>query len=90
VIIDCSPVAFKDSAGYHATLDATRYAKERGRALVVRNPSPQCARTLNLCDGTGELTIEMRSVQQRAESASRAIAGGDDRDRRTTEQGDPR
>ncbi len=58
VSVDCSGVTSMDPAGYHALVDATRYAVRRGRTLVIRNLSPPCARLLRLYDWDHELCIE--------------------------------
>jgi len=58
VIVDCSGVTFMDSAGFHALVDATRYATRRGHTLVVRNLSPSCSRLIRLYDWDRELCVE--------------------------------
>ena len=58
VSVDCSDVTFMDSAGYHALVNATRYAARRRHTLVIRNLSPACARLLEICDWEGELRVD--------------------------------
>jgi anti-anti-sigma factor len=66
VSVDCSRVTFMDSAGYHALVDATNYAVRRGHTLVIRDPSPSCARLLRLCDMNRELRIDALIAAQAA------------------------
>lgn len=63
VVVDCSDVTFLDSAGYHALVDATQYAVERGQTLMICNMSASCALVLRLCDGDGQLHMD-RSGRQ--------------------------
>ena len=57
VHVDLAAVTFIDSAGYHALVEATEYARRRGHVLVIRNLSPPCARVLRVCDDAHELHI---------------------------------
>jgi anti-anti-sigma regulatory factor len=47
-----------DSAGYHALIDGNEYAIRRGRTLLLRNLTGQCAKLIGLCDREHELHIE--------------------------------
>ena len=58
VHVDLAAVTFMDSAGYHALVTATECASQRGRAVVFRNMSAQCAKVMRLCDQDNELHIE--------------------------------
>ena len=58
VSVDCSGVTFMDPAGYHALVDATRYAARLGHTLAIRRPSPSCARLLRLYGWDRELRVE--------------------------------
>ena len=58
VFIDCSAISFMDSSAFHALVRAHRYAIDQDRRLVVGNLTPNCARTLRLCDWNNELTID--------------------------------
>jgi anti-anti-sigma factor len=58
VSVDCSDVTFMDSAGYHALVNATRYAARRGHTLMIRNLSAACARLVEICDWEGELRVD--------------------------------
>ena len=58
VSVDCSGVTFMGSAGYHALVDATKYAVRRGHTLVIRSMSPSCTRLIRLCDWDRELRVE--------------------------------
>jgi anti-anti-sigma factor len=58
VVVDCLTVTFMDSSAYHAMIDVTRYARERGHPLVVRNVSRLPAWVLSFCDWDDELTVE--------------------------------
>ncbi len=58
VSVDCSTVTFMNSAGYHALVDATRYAARHGHALVIRDPSSSCAMLIRLCDKERELRVQ--------------------------------
>jgi anti-anti-sigma factor len=58
VSVDCSGVTFMDPAGYHALVDATRYAARRGRTLVICNMSPSCTTLIRLYAWDGEPRVE--------------------------------
>ena len=58
VSVDCSGVTFMDPAGYHALVDATRYAARRGHTLVIRNMSPSCTRLIRLYAWDRALRVE--------------------------------
>jgi anti-anti-sigma factor len=57
VSVDCANVTFMDSAGYHALIDATKYAARRGHTLVIRDPSSSCEMLIRLCDLHRELRV---------------------------------
>ena len=58
VSVDCSGVTFMDTAGYHALVDATRYAVRHGHILVIRNMSPSCTRLIRLYAWDRQLHFE--------------------------------
>jgi anti-anti-sigma factor len=72
VSVDCSGVTFMDSAGFHVLVTATEYAARRGHTLVIRNASPWCARTIQLCDYDGELRVEIATQRRRASAGDSA------------------
>ena len=64
VSVDCSGVTFMGSAGFRALAGATEYAARRGHTLVIRNPSPSCARLIRVCDRDGELRVDLLSAER--------------------------
>jgi anti-anti-sigma factor len=58
VSVDCSGVTFMDPAGYHALVDATRYAARHGHTLVIRNMPPSCTRLIRQYAWDRELRVE--------------------------------
>jgi anti-anti-sigma factor len=66
ISVDCSGVTFMDSAGFHVLVTATEYAAHRGHTLVIRNASPWCAWTIQLCDYDRELRVEIPTKRRRA------------------------
>lgn len=60
VFIDCSAVTFMDSAAFHALVDASTYAANRGHHVVIRGLPWHAARMLRMCDFYDELAIEAR------------------------------
>jgi anti-anti-sigma factor len=63
VSVDCSGLAFIDSAGYRVLVDATNYAVRRGHTLVVRDPSPSCALLIRLCDMDHEIHVDALTAE---------------------------
>jgi len=76
VTVDCAGVTFMDPAGYHALVDAARYAARRGRTLVIRNMSSPCARLIGLYGWDRELRVEYS--RQRTENIRREVRLVDD------------
>jgi anti-anti-sigma factor len=58
VSVDCSGMAFMDSSGFHALVDATAYAGRRGHTLVIRNLSSSSGRLIRFCDWDHKLRVE--------------------------------
>jgi anti-anti-sigma factor len=58
VFVDCTHVTFMDSAGFHALIDATKYAIRHHHRLVIRNMSAKCSRIIRICDSDGELHVQ--------------------------------
>lgn len=58
VRVDCSAVTFLDLRGFGVLVNATEYAVGRGHTLVICNPSPSCARLIQLYDRDRELRVE--------------------------------
>jgi len=76
VIVDCSGVTFMDPTGYHALVDATRYAARHGHTLVIRNMSPSCTRLMRLYAWDRELRVEpspKRTQKASTKSCSQSI-----------------
>lgn len=55
---DCAGLTRVDPAGYHALVDAARYAARRDRTLVIRNMSSPCAKLIGLYGWDRDLCVE--------------------------------
>lgn len=60
VVIDVSSVTFLDSSGLRTLLKIARAAAERGDHVVLRSPSPEVDRLLELTGTREQFTYEQR------------------------------
>ena len=59
LVIDMSRTTFIDSTALKALLEAWRSQNEAGRALVLREPSPEVVRTLEMAGLTDTLPVDL-------------------------------
>lgn len=57
VILDLAGVAFMDSSGLRALLEARQKCRDAGRPFVIARPSDPVRRVLELVDLTGEFEV---------------------------------
>jgi anti-anti-sigma factor len=58
IVIDLAAVEFIDSSGLRSLLGASRRAHERHTEVVLRNPSPEVKRLLEITGTAGQFRIE--------------------------------
>jgi anti-anti-sigma factor len=70
LVLDCSRVTFMGSAGLHVFFRAYRELGRRGRAVVVRNPTAQVRRMLDVGGLHDILTVEVDGARVGATGAA--------------------
>lgn len=58
IVIDLAAVEFIDSSGLRSLLGASRRARERETEVVLRNPSPEVRRLLEITGTEGQFRID--------------------------------
>jgi anti-sigma B factor antagonist len=75
VVVDMRELAFMDSSGVHAIVNASARARQRGRRLVVLRGPPEVDRVFALTGNSAD--VESREVEPSARALMRLHAADD-------------